>query len=139
MTVTDLTRDNDTATAVSILIVDDEQDMRFLARTVLTRAGIQVVGEAADGYEAISKVKELDPPPVPTVILLDNRMPGPSGLEVAAQILDRIPTQLIILFSAYLDDATIAEATRLGVSQCISKKDVIFLPEVIRALVTPRG
>jgi CheY-like chemotaxis protein len=139
MAVLDLTKDNGAATAVSILIVDDERDMRLLARTVLARAGIQVVGEAADGVEAISKVQELDPPPVPTVILLDNRMPGLSGLDVAARILDRTPSQLIILFSAYLDDETIAEAKRFGVAACVSKKDVFALPELIRALVAPRS
>ena len=139
MTVLDLTKDNGIATAVSILIVDDERDMRLLARTVLARAGIHVVGEAADGAEAISKVAELDPPPVPTVILLDNRMPGLSGLDVAAKILERTPGQLIILFSAFLDDETIALAKRFGVAACVSKKDVFALPELIRTLVAPRS
>src|SRR4051794_16643838 len=128
MSVQNLAVNNDTAITVSILIVDDERDMRLLARTVLARAGIQVVGEAADGAEAISKVQELDPPPVPTVILLDNRMPGLSGLDVAAQILVRTPGQLIILFSAYLDDETVATAKRFGVAACVSKKDVLALP-----------
>ena len=137
MTVLDLTKGNGTATAVSILIVDDERDMRLLARTVLARAGIQVVGEAADGAEAISKVQELDPPPVPTVILLDNRMPGLSGLDVAARILERTPGQLIILFSAWLDDETVAEAKRFGVAACVSKQDVFALPALIRTLVAP--
>ncbi len=139
MSVVNLTKSNDTATTVSILIVDDERDMRLLARTVLARAGIQVVGEAADGAEAISKVQELDPPPVPTVILLDNRMPGLSGLDVAAKILERTPRQLIVLFSAYLDDETIAEAKRFGVAACVSKKDVLALPEIIRILVMSRS
>jgi CheY-like chemotaxis protein len=135
MSVANFTNDNATATAVSILIVDDESDMRLLARTVLARAGIEVVGEAADGVEAMSKVCEFDPPPVPTVILLDNRMPGLSGLDVAVRILERTPHQLIILFSAYLDDDTVAAAKRFGVAACVSKKDVMALPNVIRTLV----
>jgi DNA-binding NarL/FixJ family response regulator len=102
---------------------------------VLARAGIEVVGEAADGAEAMSKVEELDPPPMPTVILLDNRMPGLSGLDVAAKVLERTPSQLIILFSAYLDEETIAQAKRFGVAACVSKKDVFALPDIIRALV----
>lgn len=135
----DLTESSDTSTATSILIVDDERDMRFLVRAVLGRSGIQVVGEAADGAEAISKVQELDPPPVPTVILLDNRMPGLSGLEVAAKILERTPGQLIILFSAYLDDETIAEATRFGVAACVSKRDLLKLPAIIGTLLMSRS
>jgi len=130
-----LTKENDTATAVSILIVDDECDMRLLARTVLARAGISVVGEAADGAEAILKVAELDPPPVPTVILLDNRMPGLSGLDVAAKILERTPGQLIILFSAFLDAETAAQARSFGVAACVSKRDVLSLPAIIRSIV----
>src|SRR4051794_925368 len=130
MSAQNLIDSNDTATAVSILIVDDERDMRLLARTVLARAGIQVVGEAADGVEAIAKVQELAPPPVPTGILLDNRMPGLSGLDVAARLLERAPEQLIILFSAYLDKETIAEVKRFGVTACVSKVDVFALPEI---------
>lgn len=137
MSVQDLTTGNGTSTTVSILIVDDERDMRLLVRTVLARAGIQVVGEAEDGAEALSKVQELDPPPVPTVILLDNRMPGLRGLDVAVQILERAPDQLIILFSAFLDDQTVAEAKAFGVTACVSKKDVFALPEIIRMLVAP--
>jgi CheY-like chemotaxis protein len=135
MSVANLTENNGTTTAVTILIVDDESDMRLLARTVLARAGIEVVGEAADGAEAMSTVEELDPPPMPTVILLDNRMPGLSGLDVAAKVLERTPSQLIILFSAYLDEETIAQAKRFGVAACVSKKDVFALPDIIRALV----
>jgi CheY-like chemotaxis protein len=137
MSVRNLAEGSGTTTGVSILIVDDERDMRLLARTVLARAGIQVVGEAADGPEALSKIKDLNPPPVPTVILLDNRMPGLSGLDVAARLLELAPDQLIILFSAYLDPDTIAEAKRFGVTACVSKNDVFALPEIIRALVAP--
>ena len=36
-------------------------------------------------------------------MLLDNRMPGPSGLEVAAEMLSDFPTQIVVLFSAHLD------------------------------------
>lgn len=135
MTINDVPATDETVLAVSILIVDDEPDMRLLARTVLARAGIMVVGEAENGLAAISKVRDLDPPPVPTVVLLDNRMPGLSGLDVAERILAARPDQLIILFSAFLDRETVAEATRIGVTACVSKADVFRLPEIIRDLV----
>ena len=96
----------------TILVVDDDADMRFLARSVLEGSGIAVAGEAADGAEALAKLEELDPPPVPTVVLLDNQMPGLTGLEVAEQILGERPEQLIVLFSAYLDADIIAKAER---------------------------
>ena len=120
---------------VTILVVDDAPDMRFLAKHILESSGIQVVGEAADGHEAIVKFRELQPPPIPTVILLDNQMPKLSGIEAAAQILDEAPGQLIVLFSAYLSDEIRDEAGRLGVAACVSKSDVADLPEIIQSVV----
>ena len=127
-----------TTSALTVLVVDDAPDMRFLARAVLERSGVEVVAEAKDGPEALERVRELDPPPVPAVILLDNQMPGPSGLEVAKQILAWAPQQLIVLFSAYLSDEVIAEAEALGVAACVSKTDVNRLPAILLDLVAAR-
>ena len=132
-------RRNGTTSALTVLVVDDAPDMRFLARAVLESSGLRVVAEAADGPEALLAFRDLDPPPVPTVILLDNQMPGPSGLEVAAEILARMPDQIIVLFSAYLSDEVIAEAERMGVAACVSKVDVNNLATIIRDLVATRG
>jgi len=130
---------NDTLDATSfvptILVVDDDADMRFLARAVLEGSGITIAGEAADGQEALDKLAELDPPPVPTVVLLDNQMPGLTGLEVAARILADRPGQLIVLFSAYLDAEIIAEAERLGVAGCVSKGDAMDLVQIIEDIM----
>lgn len=134
------TTDQGTITsALTILVVDDEPDMRYLARVVLEQGGIDVTAEAGDGPEALDKLRALEPPPVPTVILLDNQMPGPSGLEVAAQILACLPDQLIVLFSAYLSDDIIEQAGRLGIAACVSKGDALNLAEIIRDLVDSRS
>jgi CheY-like chemotaxis protein len=125
--------------AVTVLVVDDAPDMRFLARAVLESAGLTVVSEAADGPEALERVRALDPPPVPTVILLDNMMPGLTGLEVAERVLADTPEQLIVLFSAYLSDEVKAQADRLGVTACVSKVDVSKLGDIIRELVDERS
>ncbi len=121
--------------AATILVVDDDADMRFLARSVLEGSGIEVAAEAADGAEALAKIEELNPPPVPTVILLDNQMPGLTGLEVAEQVLSERPEQLIVLFSAYLDAGIIAQARQLGIASCVSKNDAMDLPEILTDLV----
>jgi two-component system, chemotaxis family, chemotaxis protein CheY len=134
-----LERDNGTTTALTVLVVDDAPDMRFLARAVLESSGLHVVAEAADGPEALDCVRDLDPPPVPTVILLDNQMPGPTGLEVAAEILASNPDQIIVLFSAYLSDDVIAEALAMGVAACVSKTEVNKLATIIRDLVASRS
>jgi CheY-like chemotaxis protein len=136
--MTEATLERDRATALTVLVVDDAPDMRFLARAVLENAGVRVVGEAADGSEALVQFRDLDPPPVPTVILLDHQMPGLTGLEVAAQVLAQTPGQLIVLFSAYLNDEVVAEATALGVAACVSKIEVNNLAKIIRSLVASR-
>ena len=120
-------------TPTTILVVDDELDMRTLVRVVIDLAnhGLTVAGEAADGHEALSAWEALDGPPEPDVIVLDNRMPGQSGLEVAQQILRQRPDQLIVLFSAFLDDEIRKQAAELGISACVSKDEVHALPDVI--------
>jgi CheY-like chemotaxis protein len=124
------------AAPITILIVDDAQDMRLLARAYLEQAGFEVADEAIDGQEALAKYRALDPPPIPTVILLDNQMPKLTGIQAATQILADAPDQLIVLFSAYLDEAMIAEAKRLGVAGCVSKTDLRHLPSIIGEIVT---
>ena len=126
-------------TAVTILVVDDAPDMRMVARAFLERAGLEVVGEAGDGDEALALWRNLDPPPIPAVIILDNQMPGSSGLEVAEQILAEVPEQVIVLFSAYLNADLVAQAKRLGVAGCVPKKDVRQLPGIIKDIVAARG
>ncbi len=109
------------------LIVDDEEDIRFLIRLTIELAneGLVVAGEAASGEAAIASWHA----DRPEVIVLDNRMPGMSGLEVAAEILAEDPTQSIILYSAYLDEETVAAAERLGIRSCLPKGDYTRLPE----------
>ena len=120
----------------TMLIVDDEMDMRMLVRVVIEMAnhGLSVVGEAADGPEAIRVWRDLDGPPVPDVVILDNRMPGLSGLQVAEQLLQERPGQLIVLYSAFLDDTVRAEAASVGIARCVSKEDLEQLPRVIQEL-----
>lgn len=121
--------------AVTVLVVDDEDDMRQLVRAVLEGAGLQVIDEAADGPAALDTLETLESPPVPTVIVLDNRMPGLTGLEVAERVLQRIPEQRIVLFSAFLNEEITARATDLGISACASKSDVGRLPALIAGVL----
>ncbi|HVF18636.1 MAG TPA: response regulator transcription factor [Mycobacteriales bacterium] len=114
----------------SALIVDDEADVRFLLRQVieLDNHDITVAGEAASGEEALAQWEEAKP----AVIVLDNRMPGVSGLDVAEQILREHPEQSIILFSAQLDVETLHRANELGIRACLGKNDYFQIPEAIR-------
>jgi DNA-binding NarL/FixJ family response regulator len=67
----------------------------------------------------------------PDTIVLDHRMPGTTGLQVAEQILAEHPEQPIILFSAYLDDELVARATAVGIRECISKDRYDDIPQAL--------
>lgn len=121
----------------TILIVDDELDMRMLVRVIIDLAnrGWSIVGEAADGMEAVKAWRDLNGPPVPHVIVLDNRMPELTGLEAAAEILAERPEQHIVLYSAFLDDNVRREAATIGVRECVTKDELDRLPEVIDSIL----
>jgi CheY-like chemotaxis protein len=122
--------DGETST---LLVVDDEADIRLLVRSVMDLAGDRfvIVAEARDGIEAVDRWRGLDGPPSPDFIILDNRMPNRTGLEVAEAILRERPDQRIVLFSAFLDDRVRAEASALGITACLTKEDVGQLPELL--------
>lgn len=81
---------------IRTLLVDDEQPARQRLRQLLAGApGIEIVGEAEDGLQAIDRVAEL----APDLVLLDIQMPGCSGLEVAASL--GRPRPAIVFCTAY--------------------------------------
>ncbi|MCW2856895.1 MAG: two component, sigma54 specific, transcriptional regulator, Fis family [Marmoricola sp.] len=120
--------------APRILLVDDEPDIRGLARLILEMNGL-VVDEAADGTQALARFDELNPPPDPAAVVLDNRMPGLSGVEVAAKMLSINPAQVIVLFTAHLDRATEDAAKAVGVTACVSKTEIRRLAQILRELM----
>lgn len=123
-----------TSEATSVLLVDDEPDIRELARLYLEMAGLEV-NEAVDGSEALERFAAFNPPPMPSIVILDNRMPGLSGIQVAEKMLLIHPEQVIVLFSAFLDRETQDAATAVGVTACVSKSDLKRLPQIIRDLL----
>lgn len=81
-----------------VLIADDRRPSRSGLRAVLTvRPEIEIVGEAADGREAVQLVEECRP----DVVLMDARMPVMDGLEATRLIKDRWPEVKIIVLTMY--------------------------------------
>jgi CheY-like chemotaxis protein len=121
-----------TTGVITTLIVDDDSDVRALVRMVVEVAdnGLTVSGEAADGPEALASWRDQRP----VAVILDYSMPGMSGLDVARQMLDEVPDQKIVLFTAYLDDDMMAAARDIGVVRCMRKTDVMDLPATLREL-----
>jgi CheY-like chemotaxis protein len=66
---------------LAVLIVDDHEGFRQVARALLEADGVEVVGEAADGESAIAEVQRLRP----QLVLLDIQLPDIDGFEVAAR------------------------------------------------------
>ena len=113
---------------MTTLIVDDEPDMRLLIGMSLTLDGAcEITAEAENGEQAIAAWQESRP----DVVVLDMRMPGLSGLDVAKRIFEMDPTQPIVLCSAYLDQADRDEAKRIGVVACVDKTDMGRLAQVV--------
>jgi CheY-like chemotaxis protein len=84
-----------------LFICDDNVEYRTLVRLVLERAGYEIVGEAADGREAIERAHDVDP----DVLLLDLNMPGINGWEALPRLRDLLPdTKLVILTTGQAQD-----------------------------------
>lgn len=103
---------------IRVVLVDDQAMVRTGLRMVLAaEAGIEVVGEAADGEAGVRVVTEL----APDVVLLDVRMPGMDGLEAARRILAAgLPTRVVVL-TTFDEDEYVTAALRAGVSGFLLK------------------
>jgi DNA-binding NarL/FixJ family response regulator len=80
----------------TVLIVDDQHTFREAARALLEVAGFTVVGEAADGPQAIIEVERLGP----DVGVLDVQLPGLDGFGVAARLASAVPPPAVVLVSS---------------------------------------
>src|SRR4051794_13893582 len=80
----------------TVLIVDDHEAFRSSARALLEAEGFDVVGEAADGHEAIEAVAR----PRPKIVLLDIQLPGRDGLEVAERLAAGTDPPVVVLVSS---------------------------------------
>jgi len=97
--------------ATRVLIVDDHPLVRGGLRSLLERTGeFAVVGEAADGYEAI----ELATLHAPDVILLDVAMPRLNGTDAARYILEKLPSAGVIMISMHADESYVLRALKSG-------------------------
>jgi two-component system, chemotaxis family, chemotaxis protein CheY len=82
------------------LIVDDSSFIMLICRQTLEKAGIEVVGEAYDGLEAIEKASKLKP----DLVILDIALPKKNGFEVSQYIHDILPETHILAISAIEED-----------------------------------
>jgi len=104
--------------AIQVMLVDDHAMVRAGLKVLLEQMpDIHVVGEAASGFQAIERVKQL----LPDVILMDLAMPGMDGIEAIQRILAILPGQHIIVLTGFLDEERLVQAVRAGAQGCVDK------------------
>ena len=97
--------------AIRILITDDHAIVREGLRTLIsTEPGMEVIGEAANGFEAVQMACELKP----DVILMDMVMPRMGGLEAIRKIKEECPDSRILVLTSFSDDETVFPAIKAG-------------------------
>ncbi|MBE1553452.1 response regulator [Sporosarcina limicola] len=103
--------------AKRVLIVDDAAFMRMMIKDILTKNNFEVVGEAADGVQAIEKYFELKP----DLVTMDITMPEMDGIVALKSIIEKDPSATIIMCSAMGQQAMVIDAIQAGAKDFIVK------------------
>lgn len=125
----------DAGKRVKMLIVDDEAVICEGLRYTIdwSQLGVEVVGEAYDGFEALRLIEEYGA----QLVLSDIRMDGMDGLELAKQVRQRHPEVQIVMISGYEEFDYARQAIRVGVSDYLLKPvDIEELTSVVKKIVS---
>jgi DNA-binding NarL/FixJ family response regulator len=130
-----------------VVIADDQTLVRTGFRMILTRGGVEVIGEASDGAEAVAMVRRLGP----EVVLMDIRMPEMDGLEATRRILAHDPACRVLMLTTFDLDKYVYAALAAGASgfllkdvtpehliasvQLVATGDALLAPSITRRLV----
>jgi DNA-binding NarL/FixJ family response regulator len=115
----------------TVLIVDDHEQLRALMRQIMAETSdLRVVGEAADGAEAMRLVQTLRP----AIVLLDLGLPGVSGLEVLRWLKVEYPETKVIIVTVHTENAYRQTAEASGADAFLLKKTLVtdLLPTIKR-------
>lgn len=119
--------------AFRVMIVDDALFMRNMLKEIMVKGGFEVVGEAANGVEAVERYREIRP----DLVTMDIVMPLKSGIEALGDIIQEFPDANIVMCSALGQEALVVEAVETGAKDFIVKpfKEEQVL-EIVRRIVT---
>lgn len=107
---------------IRVVVADDHAVVRQALHYMLgAQPGFEVVGEAANGREAVEQAEKLNP----DVVLMDTVMPGLNGIEATRQIRKRLPRVKVLMLTGYHEDEQVAGALKAGASGYVIKKSEI--------------
>ncbi len=122
------------AEPIRVLVVDDHALFRRGLEMVLAQeSDIEVVGEASDGAEAVTRAAEM----LPDIVLMDVRMPRRSGIEACTAIKDTVPSAKIVMLTISDEEADLYEAIKAGASGYLLKE--ISIDEVAASIRAVAG
>lgn len=111
----------------SVVLVDDEPDLRFLVDKILVRSGFELLGTAEDGLAGVELVAREQP----DVVLLDLAMPRLGGQEALPQILREAPATMVAILSAHLNTDRARGLLTAGAFAAYDKGDLARLPALV--------
>jgi len=104
---------------IRVLIADDHAVVRSGLRSILeTESGIEVVGEAADGHQALEQAQEL----LPDVILMDIKMGDWDGVTATRRVRNSVPSSRVIVLTNHDEDELVFSSIRAGASGYLLKE-----------------
>jgi NarL family two-component system response regulator LiaR len=120
---------------VRVLIADDHQVVREGLRMILSeeRETIEIVGEAADGHEAVRLAERLQP----DVVLMDLLMPGLDGVAATQRLRAGGKGPRVLIFTTYADDERVRDAIRAGATGYLLKDDPRAQQHLMRQVSAP--
>jgi DNA-binding NarL/FixJ family response regulator len=121
----------------TIVLVDDDQDFRLIARALLGSLSdaVTIVGEADDGETALALVRHRRP----DIVITDLVMPHLNGVELTRRIREELPETQVILVSSYTEDAYLHMASDSGADAFVNKHVITSsLVPAVRDLIRRR-
>ncbi len=114
---------------ITVLLADDQKDIRKALRKILdAESDMQVVGEAANGKQAVEMARKLRP----AVVVMDIAMPKLNGLEATRLIRQDLPATKVLICSVHSEEAYVERAMEVGAAGYINK--LTFADNVVAAV-----